>query len=335
MSENDIDEQDMAFCHAYADLFFNGAYQHCKQAMQLNETMETKLSYQEAIEYCTHAGSAAEMLVYGNLAEHGNLESLWENAPSTGHYFSLPFTAVDSPNIQAIMGHKTRSIARIYDDMRSGKIALMPEHPLSKHHIDLLNRLRYLRNKAVHENILLSDFDTVECTFGAFHSYILATFNPTDKEYQAFATSSEDSPFKDAETNLFRQWVFAARRRYADRPKDTKESENRRLLEEQKRIDAHWKEFLGKNEQQQECTTCRRKQKAIECPICGRPTLKSVFTGPFFTFSEGIPDHSASVLFIPENTFIECSCCIAGDSEAWRWTDFEIALYNKTFVGTE
>ncbi len=332
MSENDIDEQDMAFCHAYADLFFNGAYQHCKQAMQLNETMETKLSYQEAIEYCTHAGSAAEMLVYGNLAEHGNLESLWKNAPSTGHYFSLPFTAVDSPNIQAIMGHKTRSIARIYDDMRNGKIALMPEHPLSKHHIDLLNQLRYLRNKAVHENILLSDFDTVECTFGAFHSYILTTFNPTDKEYRAFAMTSEDSPFKDAEKNLFRQWVFAARRRYANRPKDTKESENHRLTLEQKRIDERWHKFIGRQGDQDHCA---REQQTIECPICGRPTFKTKFIGSPITFWNGVPDNSTSTLFCSENTNVECSCCIAGDSEAWRWTDFEIALYDKTFAGTE
>ena len=332
MSENDIDEQDMAFCHAYANLFFNGAYQHCKQAMQLNETMGTKLSYQEAIEYCTHAGSAAEMLVYGNLAEHGNLESLWENAPSTGHYFSLPFTAVDSPNIQAIMGHKTRSIARIYDDMRNGKIALMPEHPLSKHHIDLLNQLRYLRNKAVHENILLSDFDTVECTFGAFHSYILTTFNPTDKEYQAFATTSEDSPFKDAETDLFRQWVFAARRRYANQPKETKESENHRLLEEQRRIDERWHKFLGKQGYQDHCI---REKKIISCPICGRCTFKSTFTGSPITFWNGIPDNSPSTLFWSENTYLESSCCVANDSEAMHWTDFEIALYNKTFVGME
>ena len=100
-------------------------------------------------------------------------------------------------------------------------------------------------------------------------------------------------------------------------------AESRRLEKERERIERRWSHFEDLHGKRH----TRREIGIRKCPICGSRTTWSKFKEPYYTFWMGVPNNSASALYVPEEIHLECMCCSAKDYEEMHWTRLEIKHY--------
>lgn len=183
-----------------------------------------------------------------------------------------------------------------------------------------------MRNKAVHENLLIGGVDDLICKFGLFRDYARRQFDMSDDALKAIYPTRGENPFIHAERDLFQEWLSFHRERYVEKRNEDAVSERSRLQIEKRRIRKRWDDYRSEwhDEDPIRSSCCIG---VCKCPICGENTTYSVLAGKYYTYWSGDPNNSPSVLYCPEEKHLECVCCIAKDEEAMHWTNLEIRNY--------
>ena len=130
-------------------------YQHAEEVQKVADNPERDLLGQSRLlDCCYHAGAAVEQLVCGLLIENDELNRLWVKPFGEGNCFALPFHSSKDEQM-GIVGHRTRPIGSIIHEQK-GEEAQIDFAGNAIHEVDdLLN----MRNKAVHENLLIGGVD--------------------------------------------------------------------------------------------------------------------------------------------------------------------------------
>lgn len=337
VEHKDKENADKEFYRLYADTFFDGAYRHSAALRAIEMSAESgPMSQDQLLDCCYHAGSAVELFIDGVLALDSNLDILWKNKkPEDMEYFTLPFHDAyryqykvqegRMPNaLHGIIGRQTRQISEIRKELERGaETCLFPENSDRKAILTWLENLSNLRNKAIHANTLVGGDEDAACRFNVFREYVRRTFKQTDAAYKALVVSSKQSPFAGAEKRLFQRWYIEARERFVNAEREDSSAESRRLEKERERIERRWSHFEDLHGKRH----TRREIGIRKCPICGSRTTWSKFEEPYYTFWMGVPNNSASALYVPEEIHLECMCCSAKDYEEMHRTRLEIKHY--------
>lgn len=310
------------FNSLYAKVFYAGVYQHAEEVQKVADNPERDLLGQSRLlDCCYHAGAAVEQLVCGLLIENDELNRLWVKPFGEGNCFALPFHSSKDEQM-GIIGHRTRPIGSIIHEQK-GEEAQIDFAGNAIHEVDdLLN----MRNKAVHENLLIGGVDDLICKFGLFRDYARRQFDMSDDALKAIYPTRGENPFIHAERDLFQEWLSFHRERYVEKRNEDAVSERSRLQIEKRRIRKRWDDYRSEwhDEDPIRSSCCIG---VCKCPICGENTTYSVLAGKYYTYWSGDPNNSPSVLYCPEEKHLECMCCIAKDEEAMHWTNLEIRNY--------
>lgn len=73
------------------------------------------------------------------------------------------------------------------------------------HEIDALVNMR---NKAVHENLMIGNSDDVICRFEIFRDYVRREYYEFGDALKAIYPKQSENPFANAEQDLFREWLL-------------------------------------------------------------------------------------------------------------------------------
>lgn len=191
------------FNRLYARVFYAGAYRHAAEVRKVANNLERGLLGQyELLDCCYHAGAAVEQLIYGLLIENDELDRLWSKPFRGGNCFLLPFH--DSGNNTGIIGRHTRNIGRIIKNS-NGKETQIGFKGNVFHEIDALVNMR---NKAVHENLMIGNSDDVICRFEIFRDYVRREYYEFGDALKAIYPKQSENPFANAEQDLFREWLL-------------------------------------------------------------------------------------------------------------------------------
>lgn len=309
------------FDRLYARIFYAGVYRHAVEVQKVADNPERGLLGQsQLLDCCYHAGAAVEQLIYGLLIENGELNRLWSKPFRGENCFILPFHS--SGNNTGIIGRHTRNIGNIIDE-RNDEETWIDFTGNVAHGIKTLLKMR---NKAVHENLMIGGSDDVICRFEIFRDYVRREYCEFEDALKAIYPKRSENPFANAEQDLFREWLLFHKERHACGRHESAALETARLSEEKDRIRRRWEIYRNKwNDNNPVFSSCRIG--ICRCPICGENTTYSGLTGKYCTYWLGEPNNSPSALYCPEEKYLECMCCIAENEEAMHWTNLEIRNY--------